>query len=599
MTSSVVFRSWFTAALLWLFSGCAGGLRPFPLEEPLWIDPDRKPFTPAPEESYSGLAWDAADQTFFRPIARFFAVDPGGEAVNVNAMDEVPASSWFQPRMGFRPIEPDRFALAACKGPVLDPARGPWIVSDAKPNGANPGFIIEGPHGRKYLLKFDGISQAERATCADVLGSIFYWGAGYYAPCNRIVYFDPEVLRIAEDAVAQTESGDEEPMNWSHVRTVLDKGVKLEDGRYRASASRFIEGRPLGPWQYQGTRDDDPNDVVPHQDRRDLRGAYVLASWINHFDSREQNTLSSWITAEAERGYVRHYYIDFGDSLGSMWDWDAMSRRLGYSNYFDFHDVFLDLLTFGLLDRPWHPDNARRSPAYPTFGYFGVERFEPDAWTPGYPNPAFGRMTERDAAWMARILAHYSDAHVRAAVRECRLTDPFEARVLERTLIGRRDAILARWLTELSPLTQPAVRERDGREVLCLRDLGVYAGLVTPQQRAYRTRAWALRRDEPVSIHRPSGDGRPAQAVGRDEPRATPAASSRRGDRDEDVCFELPDARSALGIERNAYVIMDVTALSAKQHGSTKPVRVHLYQVGADRYRVVGLQRPYDDTPPE
>ncbi|HMI93623.1 MAG TPA: hypothetical protein VK509_19755, partial [Polyangiales bacterium] len=81
-----------------LFS--CGGSERFPLSEPLWRDPDQHPFAPAPEEYVSPFAWDGADQMVFRPISRFFAVDPAGRAVNVNALDEVPDSSWFENRIG-------------------------------------------------------------------------------------------------------------------------------------------------------------------------------------------------------------------------------------------------------------------------------------------------------------------------------------------------------------------------------------------------------------------------------------------------------------------------------------------------------------------
>ncbi|MFW6086867.1 MAG: hypothetical protein ACODAG_06650 [Myxococcota bacterium] len=564
------------AALL-LSSSCGGGtLQRFPLQEPMWVDPDERAFTPKPEVYYSPFAWDAANQTIFRPLSRFFAVDPGGEATNVNAFDEVPSSSWFHNRAGMRALALDEFVNAACGDePPLDPAE-PWTVTDAKADGANPGFVVDDPHGRRYLLKFDGTRQPERSSSADVIGSILYWAAGYHVPCNRIVYFSPEQLRIGANAMAKKNGGGEAPLERSHIDEVLQKAVRDSDGRYRGMASRYVSGEPLGPWKYQGTRDDDPNDVVPHEDRRDLRGAYVLASWINHFDSREQNTLAMWITSDdGSGGHVRHNLVDFGDSLGSMWQWDVISRRLGHSYYLDVPYMLEDLLTLGLMERPWH--EARLGPTGETLGYYDVRRFEPDAWRPGYPNPAFSRMTERDAAWMARIVAQIPEGHVVAAVREAMIQDPIVRRELTRVLLGRREAILERWLRKLSPLTHPKVVSTDAGAELCLRDLAVHADLWPWERRPYRARAWVheRRRDrlEPVSL----------------------GTQVRRPP--EWICVGLPEVTEA-DRERAAYLVVDVTGLYGADDEQSRPARVHLYQLGPRRHVVVGLERPYESGPP-
>ena len=57
------------------------------------------------------------------------------------------------------------------------------------------------------------------------------------------------------------------------------------DGSVQVVASKFLSGKPIGPYDFQGTRSDDPNDIFPHQDRRELRALQIFAAWMNHNDS--------------------------------------------------------------------------------------------------------------------------------------------------------------------------------------------------------------------------------------------------------------------------------------------------------------------------
>ena len=559
-------RNAIAGSALVLLGGCGGSaIQQFPLREPMWEDPDRRPFRERPEKYFSPFGWDAADQTLFRPISRFFALDPAGEAVNVNALDEVPDSSWFTNRLGRRRLSTAELAAGPCVTPPIDP-KGPWLVTGAKPDGANPGFLIEDTAKRKYLLKFDGTYEGERATSADVVGSRLYHAAGYFVPCNRITFFDRSILKIDQDATAE-EGGDEVKLTMKHVETVLSKAVRIADGRYRANASLFVEGKPLGPWTYQGTRDDDPNDVVAHEDRRDLRGMEVLAAWTNHFDSREQNTMAAWMEVPGG-GYVRHYLIDFGDCFGSVWEPPMLGRRLGHAYYLDIPHVAEDFVTLGLIRRPW--DKARFGPSGTVFGYYNVELFAPDKWRPGYPNPAFGRKRERDAAWMARIISEFRDEDLRAIVETARLSNPVRAEEFARILIGRRDKILKRYLSRLSPLARPELESTGPRARLCLRDLAVSSGVSSAASRGYSGRAWLGEELAPAAV----------------SPRA--AAGGR-------VCTELPASNASPRAPR--YLIVDQVARSRGEI-PTKPARVHLYHLGGGDYRVVGLERPGNDDPP-
>ena len=87
------------------------------------------------------------------------------------------------------------------------------------------------------------------------------------------------------------------PADAARLDNVLSRGARQPNGRYRVLASRFAGGKPLGNFRYYGTRPDDPNDIVPHEHRRELRGARVFAAWLNHDDSRGVNSLDMLETA--------------------------------------------------------------------------------------------------------------------------------------------------------------------------------------------------------------------------------------------------------------------------------------------------------------
>jgi hypothetical protein len=170
-----------------LATSCASATPAFPLRPPLTRDPDRRPFHGALEPYFSPTEWDGFDQSFFRPVARFLAVEPGGEAVNVNTLDEAPDSSWFQNRV--ERLDLQAMALGPCSTVELE-APPPWQIVAGKPDGAYPGFIIEDATGQRYLIKLEGGLQGFHNSIADVVGSRLYFAAGFDVPCNQVAYFN-------------------------------------------------------------------------------------------------------------------------------------------------------------------------------------------------------------------------------------------------------------------------------------------------------------------------------------------------------------------------------------------------------------------------
>jgi hypothetical protein len=458
-------------------------------------DDDERPIARPPEEYYSPFAWDGANQMVFRPIARFFAVDPAGAAVNVNAFDEVPNSSWFENRVGIHPMSAEEVSRGACDDKVLDPAMpdGSWIIDKGKTNGANPGFRVNIPGLGKFMLKTDPEAEPDRATGATAIASRVYHAAGYFAPCDSVVYFRPALLKLEPGLTVTNNQGVTRPFDQAELERVLAK-ASHRGGLVRMVASKWLPGKPLGPYRYEGVRDDDPNDVIPHEDRRELRGGRLLAAWLNHFDSREQNTMDVFLPAarptaeggldpenKSGPGFVRHYIIDMGDCFGSVWSDDGISRRLGHSYVFDATHIAEDFVTFGAVSRPWE----RAELLGGVFNYFSARDFDPEAWHGEYQNPAFMRMTEGDGAWMARIIAGFDDELVRAAVRVGQYDALSEGYLIE-TLIERRDAILRRYFARVSPIA----RVEATRSGVCGVDLARASGTVPNEGASFRARLY-------------------------------------------------------------------------------------------------------------
>ena len=539
-------------ALALCLGACAHGGRRFPLAAPIWRDADATPFARRPAEIYTPPQWDRVDHTLFRPLSDALAYCLDTEARNVNALDEVPDSSWFTNRIGRRTITAAQLRAGACTS-AADPPR-PWTVVRAKTSGTSPGLVIRAADGQLSIFKID-FDAPERGTAADSISTRIFWGAGYFTPCDRVILFDRDAFVLATEA-----DGDHPLPTRAEVDGLLDEAGRAPDGRLRGSLSEYIPGRPLGGWRFDGLRDDDPNDVFPHEDRREVRGMVVLSAWLNHIDSRAENNMDAWIEV-GDGGYLRHYVLDAGDSFGQVFPSSLLlSQSFGLTNYVDLRHIAEDFLTLGVIDRPYF--GARRGRAGDVLGYYDVERFDAEGWHNGYPNPAFDRATERDRAWMARIIASFTDEHLRAAIASGRFASLTTASELFRILRGRRRRILERYLVRLSPLTAPRVEGA----TLCLTDLALRVGLRFEDGRRYEARAWD---DWPREGRRP--------------------ATVSRG-RSGEVCVALPSFEGASPAAPR-YRVVDVVAQSIG-HPPSAPARVHLYQLGPREFRVVGLERP-------
>jgi hypothetical protein len=284
------------------------------------------------------------------------------------------------------------------------------------------------------------------------------------------VNVDPARIRIDPGATIRDGAG-RRPYRAGDLQDVLDAAARNADGTYRMTAGRFVEGEPMGNFKYFGTRPDDPNDVYPHEHRRELRANRVFAAWLNHDDSRALNTLDMRLT-EGDRKWIRHYMFDFGSILGNT----PERRASGHAYLFEPHSTVRALLSLGFWVPPWaavdSPGAVRRS-----VGLLESDVFDPARWKPEYPNAAFGNMRADDAFWAARIVGRFTDEAIRAVVAKARYGDPRAERYVADTLIARRDKVLATWLTGVNPVVDPELGA-DG--VLRFGNAAVAAGVASP-----------------------------------------------------------------------------------------------------------------------
>ncbi|MEX2260460.1 MAG: hypothetical protein WD696_00835 [Bryobacteraceae bacterium] len=438
-------------------------------DDPLWKSPP-----PMPVDDPRARKLNEYYDFFYNSFAEPGESHPRYEPIEgraANTLGEVPDSEWYTNRHGLR-----RMTLEELKrGPGADEPpsmEGPWKVVAAKAEGVSQGFTIEDVRGHRYLIKFDPRQYPELQSAAEVIGSRFFHAFGYNVPETYIVRFKRDQVEVAAKAPLIDSRGKRVPMRDKHIDRILREAARHPDGSYRAVASRFIEGKLLGPFRLHGTRTDDPNDIVPHEHRRDLRGLYVFASWIGHNDIKSLNTLDT-LVEEDGTAFIRHYLIDFGASLGSD-SFTAKSPRAGHEYLFNAESAARQVATLGLSLPDWARANY---PDLPSVGRFEADIFKPGKWKPNYPNGAFRNCLPADAFWAAKQVMAFTDEDIRALVSTGEYSDPRAAEWLARTLVRRRDKIGQTYFARVLPLDAFALR--DGR--LEFEDLGVKYGIAGPR----------------------------------------------------------------------------------------------------------------------
>jgi len=496
-----------------------------------------------------GLLYEMAHNLFV--TARY---EPSGtRAQNVNTIDEVPDSSWFTNRIGAMTLTAEDIARGPDVGSPPDPSR--WVLIREKSAGAHPGFTALDGKGQTWFLEFDQPYYPEGDTASVIIATKLFWALGYNQVESFVTTFDPKKIEIDPKATLKRPSGARTTFTQDDINSILERVARNADGTYRAIAGRLVPGKVLGNFLFEGTRPDDPNDLVPHEHRRELRALRVFGAWTNLTDLKAANTLDALAT-ENGRTVVKHYLQDVGSTFGmnnGLHEWD-----LGWEHFYQSDTTRRRFFTLGFGLSPWQTVPYKE---YPSIGKFESDRFDPQTWRPQTPTTAYMELREDDAFWAARRIAAFSDDLIRAAVHTGQLSDPMAETYLADVLMKRRDKIARVYLSAVNPIVSPRLETSTTGGRLSFDNAAVTAGVAEPPS-AYHA-SWMLF-DNASAETRPISDTQSATTT-------------------IDVPLNLPTSAGTI-------VAVDIAADSEAQPSWKQPVRVY-FRRASQSWTLVGLER--------
>lgn len=513
-------------------------------DDPIWRDPETQDASAARPSEISKL-YDAAENSFFGAGEH---VDK--RAVNINTIDEVPDSSWFTNRVGRGGWTNERLA----KGPDTSGPSGDLTIVSGKMEGRSPGFIVRDAGGTQYFIKFDPPSNPEMASGAEVITTKFLYALGYHVPENYLASIRAESLKIGDGARIEDDNGRKRQMEPEDLEQLLGRAARKPDGTYRALASKALEGKPMGPFRYFGTRPDDPNDIYLHEHRRELRGLLAFCAWLNHDNSQSTNTLDT-LVSNGGKAILRHNLLDFGSSLGSG-TVQAASPRAGNEFIWDARPTFITMMTLGFYVRPWIKVEY---PEFPSLGRIESTYFNPRSWKPEYPNAAFDNARSEDWFWAARILSAIPADGVKAVIDAAQFSDAKASAYLTEVLLARRLKVLSAGLNGTNPVVNPSL---SASGELTFENAAQAAGVASAAERY--TIQWSVFDNLAATV----------KDVGSEQTIATTKTQ----------------APSELLASPPEYVSALIKAFHADQPAWSQPLRVY-FRRGGDGWSLVGLER--------
>jgi hypothetical protein len=536
----------FTGAALFLFAAGVKtkGLK-FYSDDPISREPESQ--NAAGAKSYDiGSLYEMTHNLFVTS-----GYKPSGlRAKNINTIDEVPDSSWFTNRIGTVPVTVEQITRGPIVGAPPDPSH--WTLIREKTAGVHPGFTAIDGQGQTWFLEFDPTDFPEGATGAVSVATKIFSALGYNQVESFLTTFDLKNVDISPKATIKRPNGKRTPATRDDLNAILEVVARNKDGTYRVIAGRLLTGKILGGFRYAGTRPDDPNDVVPHEHRRELRALRVFGAWTNLTDLKAGNTLDTLVT-ENGRTFVKHYLQDVGSTFGmcnDKYEWD-----LSWEHFYQGDTSRKRFFTLGFGLSPWQ---TVKYDEIPSIGKFEGDVWDPRTWRPQTPTTAYMELRDDDAFWAALRVAAFTDELIRAAVHQGQYSDPKAEKLLGDVLIKRRDKIRSIYLTAVNPIVSPRL---DAAGRLTFENAAVTQSVATAPSMYHA--AWFLFNN----------------ATGESQSISSTQAST--------TTIQAP---SGLPSAQGSFVRVDISADSEGHPTWKKPIQAYFRRV-ADGWKLVGLER--------
>jgi hypothetical protein len=351
-----------------------------------------------------------------RPIVLAMDPETPTEAGDVNALDEVPRSSWFDP--------PD----ARPDGPPVLP-----LTPLGPAESGQPGLSVTDARGLRYELRRDTKERPELVTASAAVASRLLAALGYRTP-------EINVITVGRDDIKEGDKPAQEA-----VSDLWHEGSPPVGDRYRVRATRWPVGIDLGPTPAAGVHPGDDNDHVPHAERRTLRALGLALYWMG-LRRLPPFALRDVYVGDPGKGYLLHYVVAMDDAFGA----DAVGReveaRLGGEGKYLNENALTALLTLGLRRRTAPPVQTR----WLSLGEF-QEADPPETFTTSPPYEPADRLRPADAYWMGKRLAAVPPEKVTAALAAGHFSDASARARAAEVLEARRNRAIAWAFAQVTP----------------------------------------------------------------------------------------------------------------------------------------------------